>query len=133
MDKVKIVKKKYYVEYGNISNTTWNRVHLICKFFDKTIVTKIIFQKAAFQVFNMSDRCYFIVLMPDSYWPICHPKPIDYSHESITIYISNTNISSIYIDFHLFKFYSYMVNQYIEVLYFLISFCHSIPLSHFFF
>ena len=44
-----------------------NKNHLICRFFIIAVVKKIIFQKVKFPVFNMSGRCYLIVMMPDSY------------------------------------------------------------------
>ena len=60
----------------NISTTTWSEVHLICRI-SIIVVTKIFFQKVTFQVFNMSNRCYLIVFMLDSYWPIRHSKRLN--------------------------------------------------------
>ena len=55
------------------------------------------------------------------------PKRIEYCYGSVAVYISTTDIYGIYINFHLCKFYRQMVNQYFQVLYFLTSFCCSLP------
>ena len=56
-----------HAEHANASNATRTKIHLIRRFYIIVVVTKVILQKVTFQVFNMSDRCYLIVLMPYSY------------------------------------------------------------------
>ena len=54
-----------------------SKIYLIYRFFTILFATNINFQNVTFQVFSMSDRCYLIVLTPDSYWPIFHSKQLN--------------------------------------------------------
>ena len=79
-----------YAEHENTSNTTWNKIHLICRFFIIIVVTKIVFQKVTFYVF-IRLQCEWQKLPHrfDAWLVLTHSslKKIDYCHEAVTIFI----------------------------------------------
>ena len=79
-----------YAEHENTSNATWNKIHLICRFFIIIVVTKIVFQKVTFYIF-IRLQCEWQKLPHrfDAWLVLTHSslKKIDYCHQAVTIFI----------------------------------------------